>query len=78
MYSAPTYPVMTVTAPYSEIAPPAYSTPAGPVIPAPSGYAPSGSGNGTSPYMPVQTGNGAEKLAAGGAAFAAVIGALLI
>lgn len=81
-YSMPTQGGYTVTAPYSSIwsAPPAASTPVAPVpgVPAPSGYpAPQGNGTVGSP-VPQQTGNGAEKVMAGGAAFAAVVGALFL
>lgn len=87
-YSAPTQGGITVTAPMSSIfsmptggyTPPA-STPAGPVGGMPSASYPAASGNGSSPvspYLPEQTGNGAGKLVAGGAAFAAVVGALFL
>ena len=87
-YSMPTQGGYTVTAPYSSIysAPPAGSTPAGPVGGQPSAGVPSAgypapSGNGStpvSPEIPAQTGNGAEKVMAGGAAFAALVGALFL
>lgn len=85
-YSQMTQPPVTVTAPASEVYPnsPVASSPAAPVPAQPSGYAPSGytpAGNGSSPVspeMPVQTGNGAGKLMAGGAAFGAAVAAFFL
>lgn len=87
-FSEPTQGGYTITTPVESLpqysAGPVASTPVAPYPGSPSG-APSGSpvgssGNGTnaSPQIPVQTGNGAEKMVAGGVAFAAVVGALFL
>lgn len=87
-YTTPVAQGITVTAPYSSIwsAPPAASTPAGAVPAQPSAAQPSAGygspqGNSSSPVSPAipeQTGNGAAKVMAGSAAFAAVVGALFL
>lgn len=86
--SKPTQGYLTVTAPISSVysAPPAASTPVAPVpgqpsagYPAPSGYTPPSNGSSpVSPNIPEQTGNGAGKLMAGGAAFGAAVAALFL
>jgi len=77
----PSAPGYTITVPVSEI--PAYvptagpEAPAAPAAPAPSSYVPAGNGSDVSP-VPGQVGNGAGKLMAGSAAFAAVLAAALL
>lgn len=86
-YSQTTQAPVTVTAPASEVYPnsPVASSPAAPVpaqssgYASPSGYTPAGNGSSpVSPNAPMQTGNGAGKLMAGGAAFGAAVAAFFL